>query len=641
MMERKRKPEIMQEHPAELIGNTPDNKKKRKREEKLGLHHVDELTESQRKKKRRKLASQQEHPAPVNPNTHGEDLKEEEVNLSPSGGLKQCLKKTKKKRHTDEKNILLSTAELMQHQDKKKKKNCEEPCAAVDLDTPMKKKDKEMTEEAIPPPDGPTHDQKKKKKKKKKHCEEPCAAVDLDTPMKKKDKEMKEEAIPPPDGPTHDQKKKKKKKKKKMEMTPAVAFEETNISSTKTKKKRGETMSQENRKKKRTKQGDMKSTHEEEVNRALVEELQEYMPHIKKKCLSQIKKMLRCDLQRFRKFKQQGVLARFGRFSEQENQQIRENIAGFMALTGISSIEKLLFPKRFKEEQVTITRLKKEHRFMERIADEIPRPCQQVYLRALKMFDEKNHMGRFSEEELATLIRFHNLHGNNWKLISEKMDRSAYSLQKRFTTIGVGHGVWSADEERRLKQAVREHLEAQARKGLPGSGLSRDQLCKKLPWREISQKVQTRSWIQCRTKWLFFLEHRLTWYGNVFNRGADGYEAKIHLITTLYNTSVEDAADINWEEVAQAVGEVTTWSVQRMFNRLKQRKVPHSHSLSFQEIIDFLYHHVVPFLQKRLRSHSTSWVGLREQQQQDRYQLIDIFNSDVEDDSDDEEVNNS
>ncbi|MEQ2237876.1 hypothetical protein ILYODFUR_027620, partial [Ilyodon furcidens] len=317
--------------------------------------------------------------------------------------------------------------------------------------------------------------------------------------MKKKDKEEKEEAIPPLDGPTHGQKKKKKEKKK-MEMTPAVAFEETNICSTKTKKKRGETMSQEDRKKERTKQGDMKSTQEKEVNWALVEELQEYMPHIKKKCLSQVKKMLGYDLQRFRKFKQQGVPARLGRFSEQENQQIRENIASFMALTGISSVEKLVFPKRFKEEQVTITRLKKEHRFMERIADKIPRPCHQVYLRALKIFDKKNHMGRFSEEELATLIRFHNLYGNNWKLISEKMDRSVYSLQKRFATIGADHGDWSADEERRLKQAVREHLETQARKGLPGSGLSRDQLCKRLPWGEISQKVQTRSWVQCRTK---------------------------------------------------------------------------------------------------------------------------------------------
>lgn len=48
------------------------------------------------------------------------------------------------------------------------------------------------------------------------------------------------------------------------------------------------------------------------------------------------------------------------------------------------------------------------------------------------------------------------------------------------------------------------------------------------------------------------------------------------------------------------------------------------------EIADFLYHRVLPVLQKRLRSLNR-WAELQERCSQDRYQLSDIFNSDLED----------
>ncbi|XP_056138725.1 transcription termination factor 1-like isoform X2 [Lampris incognitus] len=354
-------------------------------------------------------------------------------------------------------------------------------------------------------------------------------------------------------------------------------------------------------------------------------ELQHFIPNVLSKSQDQIKKLLRYDLSRFQEFRRKGITLRSGRCSDQENQQIRDNVADFLVLTGISSASQLFFPQRYKEREVEIRRLRVQHRFFERIAEDIPRPCHQVHIRAKKMFDKQNHMGRFSEEEIHTLKKLQRLHGNDWKTISQKMNRSVYALEKRFAQLACRHGAWDSEEVDRLMQAMMGLFCQNAAGSSPVCPwLSREQLSNNLPWKDISEQVQTRSWSQCREKWFTHLKEKMACGRPAFSGGIKTLEAKLNLINTLYNMKAEDVTDIDWDQVAHVIGKVTAYYLQKSFHRLKVSSIPNWPTLSYCEIIDFLQQNVVPQLKSRLsKVKSVEW--LKAQGDQDLYLFSDIF----------------
>ncbi|XP_006029873.1 transcription termination factor 1 isoform X2 [Alligator sinensis] len=355
---------------------------------------------------------------------------------------------------------------------------------------------------------------------------------------------------------------------------------------------------------------------------AAKQELEEFIPHVRKMSDESILKMAGRDLTRFKKFKNKGVAVKFGRFSKKENNRIQKNVEDFLSLTGLESAEKLLFTYRFPEEKQSITKLKVTYGFCEKLAKGIPRPWRLIYARARKMFDPSNYRGRYSEDEKEQLKRYHAIHGNNWKKISGLMNRSNLSVALKCSQMKaqINAGPWSKEETERLIKAVEEIIQERAMKEDSDSlllenseetlSVEREKLYKNLPWIEIQTKVGTRHWRQCKSRWLSVLTKKMS-NGEAVCHGTKGLRAKISLIE---------------RDVPEAY-------VQGTFSRLKATYVPFWHTKTFPEIIDYLYDETIPLLQRKLEKKRDRLPSenLSSSQQKKLFRISDIFDSKEED----------
>ncbi|CAN7975924.1 unnamed protein product [Ixodes persulcatus] len=213
--------------------------------------------------------------------------------------------------------------------------------------------------------------------------------------------------------------------------------------------------------------------------------------------------------------------------------------------------------------------------FYRTIAKGLNRPLFSVYRRVIRMYDNKNHIGKYSSEELDQLKALRAAHGNDWRLIGNALGRSAASIKDRCRLMkeNCRQGVWLPAEERRLAEAVYDLSGS-----LPGeivtSGLS---------WTQVAERVASRSEKQCRTKWLNYLNWKEAG-GTLWTREDD-----ITLISTVYTLGVSEENMIDWTEFAK------DWSSVRSPQWLRgkwwslKRNVPNANKMTFLEICEYLY----------------------------------------------------
>lgn len=209
--------------------------------------------------------------------------------------------------------------------------------------------------------------------------------------------------------------------------------------------------------------------------------------------------------------------------------------------------------------------------FYRTVARGLNRPLFSVYRRVIRMYDQKNYVGKYTPAELEKLKELRQKHGSDWATIGAFLGRSASSVKDRCRLMKdtCNAGKWLSDEENRLSEAVYELCDGQRGESIV-SGLS---------WAAVAERVGTRTEKQCRTKWLNYLNWKQKG-GAEWTREDD-----IRLISRIADCGLDDETHLDW--VALAEGWPSARSPQWLRGKwwTLKRHVPHYNILPFQDLV--------------------------------------------------------
>ncbi|KAM3587432.1 uncharacterized protein V6R79_005415 [Siganus canaliculatus] len=243
-----------------------------------------------------------------------------------------------------------------------------------------------------------------------------------------------------------------------------------------------------------------------------------------------------------------------GMWSKEEIDILMSNIDQYVKGRGIEDPAEIIF-EMTKEERKD---------FYRSVALGLNRPLFAVYRRVLRMYDNRNHVGKYTPEEIQKLKALRQKHGNDWATIGAALGRSASSVKDRCRLMKdtCNTGKWSEEEERRLAEVVYEMAGAS-----PGSAVTGG-----VSWATVADRVRTRSEKQCRSKWLNYLNWKHSG-GTEWTKEDD-----LNLIRRISELEVEDENELNWEDLAGGWSSVRSpqwlrskwWSIKRQVANHKE-----------------------------------------------------------------------
>ncbi|KAL6116595.1 dmtf1 [Pungitius sinensis] len=243
-----------------------------------------------------------------------------------------------------------------------------------------------------------------------------------------------------------------------------------------------------------------------------------------------------------------------GMWSKEEIDLLMSNIDHYVKGRGIEDPAEIIF-EMSKEERKD---------FYRSVALGLNRPLFAVYRRVLRMYDNRNHVGKYTAEEIEKLKALKDKHGNDWATIGGALGRSASSVKDRCRLMKdtCNTGKWSEEEERRLAEVVYEMAGAS-----PGAAVTGG-----VSWATVAEQVRTRSEKQCRSKWLNYLNWK-------HSGGTEWMkEDDLSLVRRISELEVEDENEIKWEELAGGWSSVRSpqwlrskwWSIKRQVANHKE-----------------------------------------------------------------------